>query len=121
MPVKMGGYKILLVPMQVSPLLDSSLPAAVRQEEGVGAGGAAAGGIARTHSRPGELPQAASSPAQLLLLFILHKQLLKVIKERFLLIGLAAKADVSVRSNEVQGRACSPITSMQDVLWIKQY
>ncbi len=38
--------------MQVSPLLDSSLPTAVRQESGVGAGGAACG-TARTYSRPG--------------------------------------------------------------------
>jgi len=39
--------------MQVSPLLDSSLPTAVRRGSGVGAGGADCGGTARTHSRPG--------------------------------------------------------------------
>jgi len=42
-----------LVTMQVSPLLDSSLPTAVRQGFCVGAGGAACGGTARTHAKPG--------------------------------------------------------------------
>jgi len=45
--------QIIKVPIQVSPLLDSSLPTAVRQGFCVGAGGAAAGGTARTHAKPG--------------------------------------------------------------------
>ena len=36
-----------------SDLLDSSLPTAVRQGFCVGAGGAACGGTARTHAKPG--------------------------------------------------------------------
>ncbi len=39
--------------MQLSPLLDFSLPTAVRQGSGGGAGLAACGGQARTPSRPG--------------------------------------------------------------------
>ncbi len=39
--------------MQVSPLLDSSLPPAVREGHGVGADCAACGGTVRTHSMPG--------------------------------------------------------------------
>ncbi len=46
-------YGTFPVTMQVSFLLDCSLPTAVRQGSGVGAGWAAAGGPARTHSRPG--------------------------------------------------------------------
>jgi hypothetical protein len=42
-----------MVTRQVSPLLDCSLPTAVRQESGEGAGGAAAGGTAHTPARPG--------------------------------------------------------------------
>ncbi len=41
------------VTLQVSPRLDSSLPTAVRQGSGGGAGDATCGGIARTPSRPG--------------------------------------------------------------------
>ena len=40
-----------MVTIQVFPLLDSSLPTAVRQGFCVGAGGAAAGDTARTHAK----------------------------------------------------------------------
>ncbi len=42
-----------LVTIQDSTLLDCSLPTAVREESGEGAGCAACGGTARTLSRPG--------------------------------------------------------------------
>src|SRR6266852_8257211 len=44
-------YSLKAVSIQVSSLLDSSLPTAVREEYGVGAGCAAAGCKARTHSK----------------------------------------------------------------------
>src|SRR5216684_5338123 len=43
-------YSLKAVTIQVSSLLDSSLPTAAREEYGVGAGCAAAGCTARTHS-----------------------------------------------------------------------